>query len=140
MSNKELLEQETINQLQKLEEMPVRVGVVTKGGYLIYVNTDDEGNIPHFHCVDNNTRGKTFHTCIQIEKSQYFTHGNKQDKITSSRNRKALDTFLRQPFEKPKFNGTNWEYIVMIWNMNNSSSQVDESLIQPDYTEIEDYK
>ena len=136
----EKLEQETINNLVKFEEMAVRVGIIEKGNYLIYVNTDDKGNIPHFHVVDDTTRGDIFNSCIQIEKAQYFTHGSHNDKLTNSKDRKALDEFLRQPFAKPKFNGTNWEYIVMIWNMNNSSTQVNEELEQPNYTTIKDYK
>ena len=55
---------------------------------------------------------------------------------TEEARRKALDKFLRSPFSKPKFNGTNWEYIVMIWNMNNSQIEVDEKLKQPDYRTI----
>ena len=123
-----------INRIVKLEEMAVRVGVVEKGNYLIYVNTDDSGNLPHFHCVDASTRGNEFHTCIRIDTAEYFIHEGKENKITNIRERKALDKFLREPFSKPKFNGTNWEYIVMIWNMNNSNADVDEDLEQPDYT------
>jgi hypothetical protein len=123
-------------QFCKLEEMPVRVGIIEKGNYYVYVNTDDGGNVPHFHIVDANTRGKQFHCCVKIEKSEYFDHGFKTDKITNSKERKALDSFLREPFQKSKFNGTNWEYIVMIWNMNNSDMDVDEELPQPDYTKL----
>lgn len=130
------LEKATLKELTKLQEMAVRVGIIEKGDYLIYVNTDDSGNIPHFHCVDNNTGGQKFNTCIRIDKPEYFLHGYKIDTITNGRERKALDTFLRQPFSKPKFNGTNWEYIVMIWNMNNSSVEVDETMEQPDYTKL----
>ena len=129
---------ELINKIIKLEEMSVRVGVVQKGGYLIYVNTDDSGKVPHFHCVDSNSRGNKFHTCIRIDKAEYFKHGNKNDTIKDGKERKALDEFLRSPFAKPKFNGTNWEYIVMIWNMNNSDVEVDESLEQPDYSNIKE--
>lgn len=126
---------ETAN-LIKLEEMAVRVGVIEQGNYLIYVNTDDKGNIPHFHCVDNNTRGSEFHTCIRIDKAEYFLHEGKMDIITKGKERKALNDFLKSPFAKSKFQGTNWEYIVMIWNMNNSEVEVDEELDQPNYTNI----
>ena len=134
--------EETINQLtnfNKLEEMSVRVGVITPKNYLVYVNTDDSGNIPHFHVVDNNTTGDEFHTCIMIEESRYFTHNSKVDKLTRGKDRKNLDKFLRQKFSNSKFNGTNWEYIVMIWNMNNSNVVI-EDIKQPDYSTIEDYK
>ena len=130
---------EETKRLIKLEEMAVRVGIVEKGNYLIFVNTDDSGNIPHFHCVDAETRGNNFHTCIMISEARYFNHGSKQDKITDGKQRKALDRFLRQPFGNAKFTGSNWDYIVMIWNMNNSSADVDIET-QPDYSNIEDYK
>lgn len=121
-----------------MKESPVRVGVVNK--YLIVVNTDDSGHIPHFHIIDENTRGKEFDCCVMIEKSKYFFHGKHKDKLTSVRDRKDLDGFLRQPYHKSKFNGTNWEYIVFIWNENNSFQNVDEDLEQPNYIDIEDYK
>lgn len=127
-----------INEQYKLEEMAVRVGIVKPGNYLIFVNTDDPGKIPHFHVVDATSNGKDkkkgFSTCICIDKPEYFIYGNKTDKITNGGQRKALDTFLRQPFQYKKFNGTNWEYIVMIWNMNNSEVTIDEDVVQPDYT------
>lgn len=128
---------EEAKRLIKLEEMAVRVGVIEVGNYLIYVNTDDSGNVAHFHCVDANTRGNEFHTCICIDKPEYFLHEGKTDKITNGKERKALDRFLREPFSKPKFNGTNWDYIVMIWNMNNSQVTVDEEMSQPDYTKLQ---
>lgn len=36
--------------------------------YTISVNSNDSGNIPHFHVKDTNSNGRYFHTCIQILK------------------------------------------------------------------------
>lgn len=129
---------QAMNNLKKLEEMAVRVGITSKN-YLVYVNTDDGGNIPHFHYVDEATRGKDskkgFHTCIKLEVPEYFNHEGKEDKL-SSKQKKELNEFLRKPFDRPKFQGTNWDYIVMIWNMNNSDKNIDEDQEIPDYTKL----
>ena len=119
-----------------LNEMAYKIGIV--GDYLIYVNSDDAGNIPHFHIVDEGTRGKGkkgFHCCIKIEKAEYFNHGNKQDKLNSNE-RKELMEFLRSPFRNPKYNGTNWEFIKDTWNDNNSKMNVSEDCKMPDYTKL----
>lgn len=51
MNNKEKLTEETIKLLQEegknLLEMS-RIGF-TNDGFEVYINTDDEGNYPHFH-------------------------------------------------------------------------------------------
>ena len=120
-----------------LNEMAVRVGN-PQPEYLIYVNANDEGYIPHFHYVDVTTRGKDkkgFHTCIRIDKAEYFKHGNKIDSLNSMQKRQ-LQSFLKEPFEKPNFQGTNWDYIVMIWNTNNSQMNVDEDQPMPDYMNL----
>ena len=49
-----------------------QIGTFNK--YTIIVWTNDSGNIPHFHIVDSSTRGEEFHTCIKIEKPEYFHH------------------------------------------------------------------
>lgn len=132
------IQEAIINELIKLEEMAYKVGNINSK-LMVYVNSDDSGSIPHFHIVDETTRGKEFNTCVRIEKAQYFTHSNKQDRLNTTQ-RKQLQKFLSQPFKRSKFNGTNWEFIVMSWNDNNSNSNVDEKLKQPNYTNIEEYK
>ena len=119
-------------------EMAVRVGV-TDDSYLIYVNTDDGGKIPHFHYVDENSRGKNrktgFNSCVKIESAEYFCHGKYCDRL-NTKQRKELQEFLSSPFEKPRFHGTNWDYIVMLWNMNNSDVEVSEDMNMPDYRNL----
>lgn len=125
-----------------LLEMAVTVGV-TEDSYLIYVNSDDSGYIPHFHYVDETSRGrdkkKGFHTCIRLDKPEYFHHTGKEGTL-NSKQLKELIEFLNSPFSKPKFNGTNWDYMVMIWNMNNSKQNVDEDMNIPDYSKLKETK
>lgn len=115
-----------------LEEM-ARVGY-TDDNYEIFVFTNDSGNIPHFHYRSDN---KKFNTCICIEKCSYFLHGNKQDKLNSSQ-RKSLDKFMGSECKITKhFTGTYWDYVVSLWNANNSSIKIDENNVnKPDYTKL----
>lgn len=114
---------------QDLLEM-ARVGF-TNDQYEIYVNTDDSGKIPHFHYRKKNEWDK-FHTCIKIEKAEYFLHGGKNDKL-NSRQKKELIVFLNK---KTNRNMRNWDHIVDMWNMNNSDVLVDESTKMPNYNNL----
>ena len=46
--------------------------------YDVVIWPKDNGEIPHFHIWDSNTRGDKFHTCIKIEKPEYFHHTGKK--------------------------------------------------------------
>lgn len=127
-----------LDNFEILEEMAYRVGTTTDI-YMIYVNSDDGGKIPHFHYVDAISMGKDrkkgFHTCIKITEASYFKHGNHTDELNSSQ-KKALHQFLSKPFKQSNFHITNWEFIVAAWNDNNSDVLVDESLAMPDYRNL----
>lgn len=129
---------QAMNNLKFLDEMAYKIGV-TESSYLIYVNSDDSGFIPHFHYVDETSRGKDkkkgFHTCIRIKESEYFHHTGKEG-VLNTKQRKELAEFMKQPFRNPKFNMTNWEFIVQSWNDNNSNETVDENQEMPDYTKL----
>ena len=116
---------------QELLEM-ARVGF-TDDDYEVYVNTDDPGKIPHFHYRKKNDWNK-FHTCIKIEKPEYFIHGNK-DGILNNKQKKALINFLKSKPNNKRYN-TNWEVLVDLWNFNNSDVEVDEDLEMPDYKNL----
>lgn len=122
---------------EEITEM-ARVGFLNGSKYEIYVNTNDMGKIPHFHLRDSATRGKEFHTCIEITKNKYFKHGNKTDMLNSSM-RKDLALFMAS---KRKLYGgieiTNWQLVVFLWNSNNSDVQIPENTPMPNYTQIED--
>ena len=107
----------------------------TSDNYDVVVFTNDSGKIPHFHYFDDNTRGSEFHTCIRLDKPEYFHHSNK-DGILNSKQRKELINFLRSPHKRYK-NETNWQHLVYLWNdENNSDVSVDENIPMPDYNKL----
>lgn len=115
-----------------LEEM-ARVGFIDNNHYEIYVNTNDPGNIPHFHIRDASTRGEIFHTCIRFDANEYFHHTGKEG-VLNAHERKCLIKFFNSPTGNKKFNGTNWELAVYLWNLNNSNIPLDDDIQMPDYT------
>ena len=100
----------------------------------VFVNTNDGGYIPHFHIWDASTKGSEFHTCIRYDCPEYFHHNGKEDTL-NSREKKLLDAFFKAPSRNKRF-GTNWEYALSMWNDNNSSMNIPEDLVQPDYTKL----
>ena len=110
-----------------------RVGFIDDE-YEVYIHTDDPGNIPHFHIWDAETRGQKFHTCIRIESPEYFHHTGKEDYLNSSM-RKELVRFLKSKSKNKRFS-SNWEYLVSMWNDNNSKINVPEEITMPDYTKL----
>ena len=99
---------------------------------VIYVRSNDPGNIPHFHIVDKTTLGDKFHTCIKIETSEYFHHTGKVD-VLNSKERKQLLDFLNNSNE---LGVSNWKYLLLSWNTNNSTKKVNINIQIPDYTNI----
>ena len=109
-----------------------QVGMIDE--YEVFVNTNDGGNIPHFH-FRNAKDWRKFHTCICIDKPEYFHHTGKEDVLNSLMKRK-LEEFMRSPVVlsryKDKFKN-NWEVVCFMWDINNSSMMLSEDLTQPDY-------
>lgn len=83
----------------------------------IYINSEDKDPIPHFHY----NRGSVFATLIRMDKEEYLG----TSKRISYEEKSALQNFLEQPVQNPRYTGTNWEFLVMGWNMNNDI-QLDE--------------
>lgn len=108
----------------------------TKDNYEVYVNTDDGGNIPHFHYRLKSDWNK-FHTCIRLDSPEYFHHNGKEDVLNSSQ-KKNLQKFLSSPVTlsryKEKFNN-NFELLCFLWDINNSNVQSDDWDL-PDYTTL----
>lgn len=115
-----------------------RVGF-TSDKYEVYVNTNDGGKIPHFHYRDANDWSK-FHTCIRIDRPEYFHHEDKSD-VLNSKQRKALQKFMKSKVSldryKDKFSN-NWELICFMWDINNSDIQIDDNTQQPNYINLPD--
>ena len=112
-----------------------RVGYINNN-LEIYVNTDDGGNIPHFHIRDSNEWDK-FHTCIKIESAEYFLHDGKEDKL-NSRLRQKLQAFMQSEVKLKKYVHfeNNWQLVCFLGDMNNSSVQISDDAIMPDYTKL----
>lgn len=112
-----------------------RVGFL--GDLEVYVNTDDAGNIPHFHLRDPADWDK-FHTCIKICAPEYFLYEGKED-ILNSRQRKELQNFMVSEVSIKKYSDkfkNNWELVCFLWDTNNSSTTIPEDTTQPDYTQL----
>lgn len=120
-----------INKYQNLTEM-ARIGF-TDDGFEVYINTDDGGNIPHFHYRLKNDWDK-FHSCIKIETAEYFEHEGKESKL-NFKQRKELVKFLKEQPRNKRYK-TNWERILAEWNDNNSNIEIDENLEMPDYNKL----
>ena len=108
------------------------------GEYSIYVRSNDNGNLPHFHIVDSNTLGNNFHTCIQILDNAYFFHTGKEDKL-NSKGRRDLIEFLLAPDEDGVFE-SNWVHLVYEWNKNNNRRKIDKNSPMPDYRIMKENK
>ena len=103
----------------------------------VYVNTNDAGNIPHFH-LRNSVNWDKFHSCIRIDKAEYFLHEGKEDKLNSSQ-RKELQDFMKSKVSINKYADkfkNNWELVCFLWDINNSDISIPEELEMPNYLEL----
>lgn len=108
----------------------------TKDNYEVYVNTDDGGNIPHFHYRLKSDWSK-FHTCIRLDSPEYFHHNGKEDVLNSSQ-KKNLQKFLSSQVTLSRYKGkfeNNFELLCFLWDINNSNVQSDDWDL-PDYTTL----
>ena len=121
-----------IKQYENIEGMS-RIGY--SGPLEIYVNTNDPGKIPHFH-IRNKSNWEEFHSCIRIDKAEYFLHEGKEDTL-NSKQRKELQKFMESPVSLSRYASkfdNNWELTCFLWDMNNSDVQIDPEIEQPDYS------
>jgi len=109
------------------------IGYINEQEYEVFVNTDDEGYIPHFHIRSNDKHVKWFETSIRYDSPQYFFHEGKEEYL-DSQEREMLNDFFKQKVKSKKFREfTNWQLAIFEWNKNNSKMQLDEDLPIPDY-------
>ena len=99
---------------------------------VIYIWTNDGGNIPHFHIVDKATMGNEFHTCVKIMSAEYFHHTGKED-VLNSKQKKTLMKFFTM---SDKWGDNYWDIVLQEWNRNSSKIEVDRNLSTPDYTKL----
>lgn len=110
-----------------------RIGY-TPGGYEVYIVTDDEGNIPHFHYRKGSKDNCEFHTCIRFDCAKYFHHTGKED-VLSNNQIKDLLIFLEAVPLKARGFASNWHFAKDLWNANNNI-EVDLNLPIPDYINL----
>ena len=60
---------------------------------------DDDFAIPHMHIWDDETDGKKIHTCVCLDKIEYFHHTGKED-ILTPKQKKYLVDFLKEECKK----------------------------------------
>lgn len=116
---------------QNIEGM-ARIGY--SGPLEIYVNTDDAGKIPHFH-IRKKSDWEQFHSCIRLDKSEYFLHEGKEDTL-NSKQKKDLQKFMESPVTVSRYAdkfSNNWELACFLWDINNSDVEIGEGIEQPDY-------
>lgn len=101
---------------------------------IVFVRSNDAGKIPHFHVMDANTMGSQFHTCIRIDKPEYFHHEGKIDTFNSKEKKELIEFLNSQP--RNKRYQTHWEMVKALWNDNNSDIEIDEDQPMPDYREL----
>lgn len=115
-----------------LDEMAL-VGV-TDSNIEIYIYTNDGGKIPHFHFRDLD-KNRDNEGAIKLTSAEYFKHGKYKAEL-NSKQRKDLVEFLMSKRHNKRYSGTNWNYIVDMWNDNNSDVYLDEDTEMPDYRNI----
>lgn len=123
--------------LQTIEAM-ARVGY-TSDRYEIYVNTDDGGMIPHFHYRLSSDWSK-FHTCICIDRPEYFHHNGEED-VLNSKQKRALQEFMTSKVSGKysyRFKN-NWELVCFLWSINNSEVEIPDDIQQPNYVDLPDW-
>lgn len=101
---------------------------------VLYVRTNDPGNCPHFHIVDEATLGQQFHCCVRIDCAQYFKHTGKEDVLNSKRRRELIEFLQTSSEDEPE--KTNWKVVLVEWNRNNSTKKVSLDLQMPNYKEL----
>lgn len=116
-----------LKEMAKIGSIDTQVGKT--GNYEIWIYTNDPGNKPHFHII-NEENG--FSCCIQICKPEYFIHEGKED-VLNHKLKKSLVHFLKSMNKKRKI--TNWEFLCMSWDSNNSNMELPDEIYDnmPDY-------
>lgn len=107
-----------------------RIGFIED--YEIYIKTDDEVCIPHFH-IRNRSNISDFNTSVCIEKTEYCFHNNKENELSADTKIK-LQEFMQQSVPFANGDLSFWECVCIAWNSNNPDSYIIERCSQPDYT------
>ena len=130
---------------------------MTKGDPIKVSVTDDAGK-PQVHVHLIRKTGKSLKCCIKLDAPEYFSHGQYTDHLSKDQIKCLIDFFKSKP-DQPRFSfnhteyklRTNWDYMVIQWNVENQLTpnvwipiSIDKSgyIItpeMPDYTKLNDY-
>ena len=125
-----------IEAVEEIYEMARICKLPSDNNIEIFVNTDDGGNMPHFHVWKKlSRRVHEWETCIKFEEPEYFLHGKYKDKV-STKIAKEIDKVLRSKKINDRSGRTYWQAAVDSWNDNNSNVTLPMDLQQPDYTTL----
>lgn len=111
--------------VHKLEEM-ARVGSLNGFEFKVY---GGERNIPHIHMDSADKK-----VCIRLDIAEYYAHGKSKDTLNSNE-RDILIDFMNNRHRR--FDITNYEYMLNLWNENNPNYEIDEEMQMPDYKNLE---
>ena len=104
-------------------------------GVEVYVNTDDAGNVPHFHIRKRSGENKyEWESCVMYTEPSYFNHEKHHVKLPGDYPR-ILNKVLKQKNKKIPTE-TYWQTAINMWNINNSSMDLPFDLKQPDYSRL----
>lgn len=113
-----------------------RIGFYDKWKYEVFVVTDDEIQVPHFH-----VRTDEDDIAVELEINSYLPHDKKENSDRMSvETMKGLADFMVQPCRLPKF-VNNYELTAVMWNTQNYIQfrcKTDETgnIIIPDYSRL----
>lgn len=117
-----------------------RIGFFGNWRYEVFVVTDDEIQIPHFHI---RTSGND--VAVKLSENVYLSHGGDLDENHSPNKvreelAEGLADFMAQPCRSPKF-VNNYEFAACMWNMQNEAqfkcdTDSKGNIVIPDYRSL----
>lgn len=117
-----------------------RIGFFGSWKYEVFVVTDDEIQIPHFHI-----RALGNEIAVKFSENVYLPHGKEYDenrfsKQVQSELAEGLADFMAQPCRSPKFKN-NYEFAVCMWNTQDETQLKSETdskgnIVVPDYSKL----
>lgn len=71
--------------------------------------------------------------CIRLDKAEMFIHGNNDNVLSNSKEKKAFNEFMNKKRKDSEL--TNWEYAVKVWNEAYKNNKVDINKM-PNYLKL----
>ena len=110
----------------------LRVG---KNGILIVdMGSNEDRREAHFHIFRNKNDWKAWKNgaCLLFKENKYFDHANNRETLTRDEMKTLVECLKSKP--KKNFPGeTYWQYLIYLWNGNNSDFELDINNPMPNY-------